>query len=198
MIYIKQTVSLCSCRKRKMAEILDLIKESLQLSANLLSLVTLDNAIENYIRRMTLFKSFFLKAQIVYKFDLPADFVQGIHEVDNFLSNKINELGRRFDMIGTCKQGRPRYQIQELERLRDLGFTWKKIAEIVCVSERTLRTKRHELEITDKYTGIRDNELNNFIQEILEESPNKGRKNASRSSAITWYSNSVEAFALLH
>ena len=196
MLYIKQTVSLCSCRKRKMAEILDLIKESLQLSYNLLSLVTLDNAIENYIRRMTFLKSLF--AQIVYKFDLPADFVQGIHEVDNFLSNKINEVGLRFDMIGTCKLGRPRYQIQELEGLRDLGFTWKKIAEIVCVSERTLRTKKHELEITDKYTGIRDNELDNFIQEILEESPNKGRKNASRSSAITWYLNSVEAFALLH
>ena len=167
-------MSLCSCRKRKMAEILDLIKESLQLSANLLSLVTLDNAIENCIRRMTFLKSFF--AQIVYKFYLPADFVQGIHEVDNFLSNKINELVRRFDMIGMCKQGRPRYQIQELEGLRDSGFTWKKIAEIVCVSERTLRTKRHELEITDKYTGIRDNELDNFIQEILEESPNMGEK----------------------
>ena len=79
-----------------MAEIRNLIKESLQLSANLLSLVTLDNAIENHIRRITFLKSFF--AQIVYEFDLPADFVRGIHEVDNFLSNKINELERRFDM----------------------------------------------------------------------------------------------------
>ena len=42
-------MSLCSCRKRTMAEIRDLIKESLQLSANLLSLVTLDNAIKNRI-----------------------------------------------------------------------------------------------------------------------------------------------------
>ena len=135
-------------------------------------MVTIDKAIENHIRRITFFKSFF--AQIVYEFDLPADFVRGIHEVDNFLSNKINELERRFDMIGTCKQGRPRYEIhrEELEGLIDLGFTWKKIAEILCVSERTLRTKRHELEITDKYTGIRDND--NFIQESLEESPNMG------------------------
>ena len=143
-------MSLCSCRKRTMAEIRDLIKESPQLSANLFSLVTLHNAIENRIRRITFLKSFF--AQIIYEFDLPADFVRGIHEVDNFLSNKINELERRFDMIGTCKQGRPRYEIygEELEGLRDLGFTWKKIAEILCVSERTLRTKRHELEINDK------------------------------------------------
>ena len=56
-----------------MAKIRDLIKESLQLSANLLSLVTLDNAIENHIRRITFLKSFF--EQIEYEFDLPADFV---------------------------------------------------------------------------------------------------------------------------
>ena len=94
-----------------MAEIRYLTKESLQLSANLLSLVTLDNAIQNHIRRITFLKSFF--AQLVYEFDLPADFVRGIHEVDNFLSKKINELERRFDMIGTCKQGRPRYEIHK-------------------------------------------------------------------------------------
>ena len=87
-------MSLCNCRKRTIAEFQDLIKESLRLSANLLSLVTLDNAIENRFRRITFLKSFF--AQIVYEFDLPADFVRGIHEVDNFLSNKINILECRF------------------------------------------------------------------------------------------------------
>ena len=65
---------------------------------------------------------------------------------------------------------------EELEGLRDLRFTWKKIAEILCLSERTVRTKRHELEITDKYAGIRDNALDNFIQEIIEESPKMGEK----------------------
>ena len=94
-----------------------------------MSLVTLDNAIENHIRRITYLKSFF--AQIVYEFDLPADFVRGIHENDNFLSNKINEIERRFDMIGTYKQGRSKYEIhrEELEDLRDLDFTRKKIAQ---------------------------------------------------------------------
>ena len=103
-----------------------------------MSLVILDNAIENHIRRITFLKSFF--AQIVHEFDLPADFERGIHEVDNFLSNKINELERCFDTIDTWKQVKPRYEIhrEELESLRDLGFTWKKIAEILCVSERTL------------------------------------------------------------
>ena len=136
----------------------------------------------------------------MYEFDLPAGFVRGIHEVDNFLSNRINGLERRLDMIGTYKQGRPRYEMhkEELEGLRDLGFTLKKITEILYVSVRTLRPKRHELEITDKYTEIRDNELNNFIQEILEESPNMEEKNNSRSSAITWYSNSAETFGLFH
>ena len=102
-------------------------------------------------------------------------------------------------MIGTCKQWRPRYEIhrEELEGLRDLGFTWKKIAGILCVLG-TLGTKRHELEIADKYIGIRGNELDNFTQEILEESPYMGEKNASSDSGITWYSNSAETFALLH
>ena len=156
-----------------------------------MSLVTLDNAIENHIRIITFLKSFF--AQIVYEFYLLADFVRGIHKVDNFLSNKLNELERCFDMIGTCKQGRPRYEIhrEKLDGLRDLGFTRKKIAKILCVSERTLRTKKYELEITDKYTGIRDNELDNFIQEILEESPNMGEKMLqgalqSRGIRIQW------------
>ena len=81
-------MSLCSCRKKTMSEIPDLIQESLQQSTNLLSLVTSDNAIEKHIRRITFLKNFF--AQIVYEFDLPADFVRGIHEVDNFLSNKMN------------------------------------------------------------------------------------------------------------
>ena len=133
-----------------------------------MSLVTLDNAIENNIRRITFLTTF--SAQIVYELDLPADFIRGIHEVHNFLSNKKNEFERRFDIIGTCKQGRPRYEThrKELEGLRDLGFKWKKIAEILCESERTLRTKKYELEITDKYTGI--------IQEILKESLNMGEK----------------------
>ena len=129
----------------------------------------------------------------MYEFDLPADFVRGVHKVDNFLSSKINELERHFNMIGTCKQGRLRYEIhrEELEGLRELGFTWKKIVEILCVSERTLRTKRHELEITDKYAEIRDNELDTFIQEIVEESPNMGEKMLqgalqSRGIQIQW------------
>ena len=57
-----------------------------------------------------------------------------------------------------------------------MGFTWKKIAEILCVSERTLRTKRHELKISEKYTEIEDNRIDDCIQDILEESPNMGEK----------------------
>ena len=73
----------------------------------------------------------------MYKFDLPADFVRGIHEIDNFLSNKINQIERCFYVIGTCKKGRSRYEIhrEELQGLRDSELTWKKIAEILCVSE---------------------------------------------------------------
>ena len=53
----------------------------------------------------------------MYEFDLLADFVRGIHELDNFLSNKINGLERRFDMIGTCKQ--------EDKGMKYTGRIWK-------------------------------------------------------------------------
>ena len=149
MVYIKQSVSLFSCRKRTIKEIRDLIKESLQVSANLLSLVALDNAIENHIRRITFLKRFF--AQIVYGFDLPADFVRGIHEVDNFLSNKINELERRFDMIGTCKQGIPRYEIhrEELEgQRRSFRSSTERVDPIGKVLQRlrTLHRRKYPVE----------------------------------------------------
>ena len=100
-------MTLYSSRKRTKAKIRDLTKESLQLSLNILSLATLNNAIENHIRRITFLNRFF--AQILYEFDLLADFVRGINEVDNFLSNKANELERRFDMLDRCKNGIPRY-----------------------------------------------------------------------------------------
>ena len=101
-------------------------------------------------------------------------------------------------MIGTCKQGRPRYEIhrEELKGLRDLAFIWKNIAEILCVSQRTLRTKRQELEITGKYTGKKTMSwITLFKRYYTRRNSKHGRKNASKSSEIT---NSAEMFALLH
>ena len=55
-------------------------------------------------------------------------------------------------------------------------FSWVKIADFVCVSERTLRNKRAELEISPKYSQITEMQLDAEVQTILTENPNMGEK----------------------
>ena len=57
-----------------------------------------------------------------------------------------------------------------------MGFSWVKIADFLCVSERTLRNKRAELEISLKYSQITEIQLDAEVQTILTENPNKGKK----------------------
>ena len=78
----------------------------------------------------------------------------------------------------TGKPGRPAYHIPsaQIERLRSMGFSWVKIADFVCVSERTLRNKRAELEISLKYSQITEIQLDAEVQTILTENPNMGEK----------------------
>ena len=52
-----------------------------------------------------------------------------------------------------------------------MGFSWVKIADFLSVSERTLRNKRVELEISLKYSQITEMELDGQVQTILTENP---------------------------
>lgn len=78
--------------------------------------------------------------------------------------------------------GRPRFSIpgEQIDGLRRLHFTWKKIAEMLGVSERTVRRRRQELgqEIgqTVSYSDIDDGDLDTHIQHILHYSPNSGER----------------------
>ena len=78
----------------------------------------------------------------------------------------------------TGKPGRPAHDIPsaQIEGLRSMGFSWVKIADFLCVSERTLRNKRAELEISLKYSQITEIQLDAEVQTILTENPNKGKK----------------------
>ena len=53
----------------------------------------------------------------------------------------------------TGKPGRPAYDIpsEQIEGLRSMSFSWMKTADFLSVSERTLRNKSAELEISLKY-----------------------------------------------
>uniref|UniRef100_A0A7M5TZP3 Integrase catalytic domain-containing protein n=1 Tax=Clytia hemisphaerica TaxID=252671 RepID=A0A7M5TZP3_9CNID len=76
-------------------------------------------------------------------------------------------------------RGRPSKDINEDQvlALKTIGFKWKEIADLIGVSDRTLRTRRKEFtqEILT-YDVINDYELDNIIQDILEDSPNSGER----------------------
>ena len=57
-----------------------------------------------------------------------------------------------------------------------MGFSWVKIADFLSVSERTLRYKRVELEISRKYSQITEMQLDAEVQTILTQNPNMGEK----------------------
>ena len=73
--------------------------------------------------------------------------------------------------------GRPCFLIPEeqLEGLRSLYFSWTKIAEILGVSEKTIRRRRHELGMAvgyySSYSDISDDELDVFVGHIIDLSP---------------------------
>ena len=57
-----------------------------------------------------------------------------------------------------------------------MGFSWVKIGDFLSVSERTLRNKRAELEISLKYSQISEMQLDAEVQTILTENPNMREK----------------------
>ena len=82
---------------------------------------------------------------------------------------------------GSRRRGRPRFLIPErqLVGLRSLNFTWKQIAEMLGVSEKTLRRRRIDSDLPvceNNYSNITDEELDRTISLILGTSPNSGER----------------------
>ena len=57
-----------------------------------------------------------------------------------------------------------------------MGFSWVRIADFLSVSERTLRNKRAELEISLKQSQITEMQLDAEVQTMLTQNPNMGEK----------------------
>jgi len=77
--------------------------------------------------------------------------------------------------------GHPRYVIEEdqIRFLREMHFPWKTIADLLGVSESTLRRRRLMYGMTDheesSWTQISDSDLERIVQEIQELTPNIGQ-----------------------
>ena len=77
--------------------------------------------------------------------------------------------------------GRPVHKITEMQiwSLRSVGFTWRKIAKFLFVSERTLRRRRQEMGWPmgeQEFNEISNQNLDNVVRDILSMSPNSGER----------------------
>ena len=104
------------------------------------------------------------------------DVVQNLQqqETDNRLRCQ-NELAYDENL-----RGRAQFRVTkaQIESLREIGFLWTKIAELIGVSRVTLyRERRRELEIGEQhnYSEITDIQLDAVIQSIVKNSPNSGQ-----------------------
>ena len=94
--------------------------------------------------------------------------------------NSHYTCGYEGESIGR-QRGRPKFLIPErqLAGLRSLNFTWKKISEMLGVSEKTLRRRRMESALPvceNNYTDITDEELDRTISSVVATSPNSGEQ----------------------
>ena len=87
------------------------------------------------------------------------------------------QLERRTTTVFTDSSGRPSFVIsqQQLLSYKELVFWWKKIAQLLGVSRKTLLSKTKEFSMSvPKYSETDDDSLDNIIQEIIQLNPNTG------------------------
>ena len=75
------------------------------------------------------------------------------------------------------RRGRPSLvvNIEQVELLRSVGYSWSEVSNLLSVSRTTLWRRFHDLNIpTSRYSDISDQELDNIVQSIQESHPNVG------------------------
>ena len=82
---------------------------------------------------------------------------------------------------GVRGPGRPSLIIEkeQIEFLRDLHFTWRGIARLLCISESTLSRRRESLDINNEqrsWSDISDEQLESTVQDIRKVTPNIGER----------------------
>ena len=106
-------------------------------------------------------------------------------QLQQYRNEKSDSIGERaYSSLTDSRRdgpGRPRYVIEEdqIRFLREMHFPWKKIADLLGVSESTLRRRRLMYGMTNleesSWTQITDFDLNRIVQEIQELTPNIGQ-----------------------
>ena len=110
------------------------------------------------------------------------------HEIKKNLEEECNKLHedeestemRTSAVVATTRNngGRPKYEIDEdqVMFLRSKHFTWKKIAQMFGICDRTLRRKREEFSArTENFSDISEVDLCEVIESIRVLTPNIGQ-----------------------
>ena len=86
------------------------------------------------------------------------------------MQDYINRFNERFNNFVQKNEECYRFLTprDQLQGLRSLHFSWKKIAEMLDVSDKTIRRRRHELGMMigyqSSYSDIPDDELDVFVR----------------------------------
>ena len=122
------------------------------------------------------------KASAVYSID--TSIIETLQEARGLLGEVVEDLyhipiHHPLKVFSGCK-GRPRYEIphEQLELFLEYGFSLRKMAEMLGVSEKTVgrRLKELGLSISNSFFCIIDAELDSIITSILNDFPNCGYK----------------------
>ena len=149
------------------------------------------NAAEIFIIRC---EEFVCGLSLLYRLmQWPIDIKRYFQEVIASFQERINRILESLNIEEggsfTCPKendnggiGRPKFLItkEQIDGLRSLHFSWKKIAEMLGVSERTVRRRRQEFDMaigrSVTFSEIDDDELDIFVQHILHYSPESGER----------------------
>ena len=104
-----------------------------------------------------------------------------------YFQNLASELRERTDDVSPCQcdrvytgmTGQPKYQVskRQIECLRELPFSWTRIAQLLGISTKTLRRRRQEFQIDDEqqWSSISEAELREMMREIMNITPGLGQ-----------------------